>query len=350
MNVDYIIVGSGLAGILFCEILKQHNKTFIVFENESQHSSTVAGGLYNPVILKRFTQVWKAKEQLELGLPMYHKLEQSLNIKLDYKIPIHRLFASVEEQNNWFEACDKTSLTNFLSMEILHKTNSVIKSNFGYGKVLGTGRIDTTTLIKKYRKDLDKNKQLLKESFKYSELASNSTHVTYNDYKAKYIIFSEGFGVTKNPFFNHLPLKPTKGELLTIYAPDLKIDFVLKSSVFLIPLGKDLYIVGATYEWDDMSPNVTVNAKDELLNKLDKFLSCDYRVVDQVAGIRPTVKDRRPLVGQHHEYKNMYILNGLGTRGVMIAPYVAKQLYSYIEGLSPLDKEIDISRFKPEFD
>ena len=118
-KVDYIVVGSGLAGILFCEVLKQHDKSFVVFDNSSQHSSAVAGGLYNPVILKRFTQVWKAKEQLDLGLPIYHQLEQSLNVKLDYKIPIYRLLASVEEQNNWFEACDKPNLTEFLSTEIV---------------------------------------------------------------------------------------------------------------------------------------------------------------------------------------------------------------------------------------
>lgn len=345
MKVDYIIVGSGLAGILFCEVLKQHDKSFVVFENDSQHSSTVAGGLYNPVVLKRFTQVWKAKEQLDLALPIYHKLEQSLNIKLDYKIPIYRLFSSVEEQNNWFEACDKPSLFNFLSTKIEHPANNAIKSNYGYGKVFETGRIDTAILIRTYRENLDKNKLLIKETFAYNNLISKGSKVLYNNFEAKHIVFAEGFGLTKNPFFNYLPLKPTKGELLTIHAPGLKIDFVLKSGVFLIPLGEDLYIVGATYEWDDMSPNVTAKAKDELLNKLDKFLDCDYKVVGQVAGIRPTVKDRRPLVGQHHEYKNMYILNGLGTRGVMIAPYVAKQLYSYIEEGNPLEKEIDICRF-----
>ena len=345
-KVDYIIVGSGLAGILFCEVLKQHNKSFVVYDNASQHSSTVAGGLYNPVVLKRFTQVWKAKEQLDFGLPMYHFLEQELDIKLDYKIPIHRLFSSIEEQNNWFAACDKPSLSNFLSTEILHSTNAALKNNIGYGKVLNTGRIDTATLIKNYREDLDKKGQLIKEAFLYSDLTSNQTQVTYNDYEAKNIVFAEGFGVTKNPFFNLLPLKPTKGELLTIHAPDLKIDFVLKSSVFLIPLGEDLYLVGATYEWDDMSHNITIKAKEELLSKLDKFLNCDYTVVKQVAGIRPTVKDRRPLVGRHPQLKNMYVLNGLGTRGVMIAPYVAKQLYSFIEEGKHLEAEIDISRFK----
>jgi len=82
-----------------------------------------------------------------------------------------------------------------------------------------------------------------------------------------------------------------------------------------------------------------------LINKVNTFINCDFKIVEQVAGIRPTVKDRRPLVGQHPEYKNVYLLNGLGTRGVMIAPYVANQLFQYIEHNKPLDPEIDINRF-----
>ena len=123
-------------------------------------------------------------------------------------------------------------------------------------------------------------------------------------------------------------------------------DYVLKSSAFLIPLKeKDQYIVGATYEWTDKTNTVTQKAKEELLNKLKTFLKCDFEVIDQVAGIRPTVKDRRPLVGAHPEHKNMFVLNGLGTRGVMIGPYIAKQLFNHIENEMPLDDEINISRF-----
>lgn len=150
----------------------------------------------------------------------------------------------------------------------------------------------------------------------------------------------------QNPFFNQLPLVPAKGELLTIHAPDLNIGYVLKSAIFLIPLGNNLYLVGATYEWKDLTNKITHAAKNELLSKLKKLIKCSFEVVNQVAGIRPTVKDRRPLVGRHPEHKNIFILNGLGTRGVMIGPYVAEQLFNFIEFNQPLEKEIDIKRFK----
>ena len=48
---------------------------------------------------------------------------------------------------------------------------------------------------------------------------------------------------------------------------------------------------------------------------------------------------------RHKTYKNIYILNGLGTRGVMIGPYIANQLFNFIENEVPLEKEVDINRF-----
>jgi flavin-dependent dehydrogenase len=129
MQVDYIVVGIGIAGVSFCEQLKANKKSFVVFDNASQQSSTVAGGLYNPVILKRFTSVWKSKEQLKIALPLYANIEKELGIKLDYKIPVYRKFASLEEQNDWFAASDKPLLSEHLSTQIIkNKNKSIFKS------------------------------------------------------------------------------------------------------------------------------------------------------------------------------------------------------------------------------
>jgi voltage-gated potassium channel Kch len=345
-KVDYIIVGSGLAGILFAEVLIRNNKSFVVIDDASQQSSVVAGGLYNPVILKRFSEVWKAKEQLELALPIYKHLENVLHVKLDYKIPVRRLFNSVEEQNNWFIASDKPTLSDYLSTQISSNHNQFIKADFGFGEVLQTGRIDTKKLIHAFKAYLLSKNQYLNESFEYDALNEEANHIQYKNIEASNIVFAEGFGLKQNPFFNHLPLNGTKGELLTIHAPDLKINYVLKSSVFLIPQGDDLYSVGATYEWVDKTNKTTQKGKEELLTKLKNFLKCEFEVVGQVAGIRPTVIDRRPLVGQHPKHKKLYVLNGLGTRGVMIAPYAAQKLFNFIEHNVELDDEINITRFQ----
>ncbi len=343
--VDYLVVGLGLAGISFCETLEQNNKNFKVITDESQASSIVAGGLYNPIVLKRFTLAWNAKEQLEIAMLFYKFLEEKLQVQLDYKIPVLRRFTSVEEQNMWFEALDKPNLNCFLSSKIRQNKNEEIDAAFGYGEVLSTGRIDTIKLVTTYKKYLQNKNALEEESFVFSELKITDKTVLYKGIEAKRIIFTTGFGLKKNPYFSYLPLNGTKGELLTIKAPDLKEPNVIKSSVFIIPIGDDLYRVGATYNRDDKTSKVTTNAKRELLKKLDTFIKCTYEVVNQKAGIRPTVIDRKPLIGEHPKHKNVYILNGLGSRGVMVGPYAAKLLYNSIENKTALTKEVDIKRF-----
>ena len=344
-----MIVGLGIAGISFCEVLERHNYSFKVIADGSQTSSMVAGGLYNPVTLKRFTPAWNAREQLGFAIPFYKDLEVKLKVRLDYNVPILRRFASVEEQNLWFEAADRPLLQPYLSTKIRSSTNPNINAPFGYGEVLHTGRVATKILLSAYSDYLLGNNSLLRETFDHGSLGMVDGLMEYKSVKARNIVFAEGYGLKNNPYFNYLPLNGNKGELLTIKAPGLGEHRIVKSSVFIIPLGDDLYRVGATYNPRDKSNLPTGEAKQELLDKLNTFLECDYEVVDHVAGIRPTVVDRKPLAGRHPIYGNMHVLNGLGSRGVMIGPWAAQLLFDQIENNIALPKEMDIERFTKKY-
>ncbi len=346
MKVDYFVIGLGLAGIAFVEELIANDKSFVVFEDESQNSSKVAGGTYNPVILKRFTPVWNGHEQLQIALPFYNQLEDKFNDRFDEKFTTKKVFNSIGDQNNWFAALDKPNLSHYMSPNISKEKINGIIGEFGFGELTGTGRINTEHLILTYRQFLSKTNQLITQSFDYSKLNFDPKQLTYKDLKTNRIVFCEGYGLKKNPFFKHLPLNGTKGETITIHAPKLNINFLLKSTVFVLPLGNDLYKVGATFNWTDKTDRPTEAGKNELLEKLRKVISVPFKVMEQAAGIRPTVKDRRPLVGLHQKHPELAILNGLGTRGVMIAPTVAKNLFNHIEKGIPLDKDIDIKRFE----
>ena len=346
MQVDYIIVGLGLAGLAFAEVLEQNNKSFIVYEDCSQNSSRVAGGVYNPVILKRFTPVWDAFDQLAIAVPFYKNLEQKLNTQIDYPLDINRIFTSVEEQNNWFNACDKPFFSDYMIPKIIKNYNRGINAPFELGRITNTGKIDTKVLLDSYKNHLNTKNQLTNERFDYSLIGFNNDLVTYKGIALKKIIFCEGYGVVKNPYFATIPLKEAKGELLTIHSPNLNIKSIIKSSVFIMPLGNDNYKVGATFNWKDKTLNPTKEAKDELESKLQKIINVSYKVIDHQAGIRPTVKDRRPILGIHPKHKQLAILNGLGTRGVMLAPKMANELYNHLENNQALPNEVDISRFK----
>ena len=67
--------------------------------------------------------------------------------------------------------------------------------------------------------------------------------------------------------------------------------------------------------------------------------------MEHKAGVRPTVSDRRPLIGLHPENKQLAVFNGMGTKGVMIAPYFADQLVNLLLNNKSLSEEVDITRF-----
>lgn len=344
--LDYIVVGSGLSGIAVAENLLSRGKKILVFDDNSQASSTVAGGIYNPVILKRFTLAWNANEHLEKALPFYRELEQKLNVSLIKPLPIYRRFHSIEEQNNWFSAMDKPFLSEFLDEKLVPSINPNIPSSYSFGHVKGTGVVNTEVLIEKYKLYLEEIDSYQKETFDYSQFKVNEGVLRYKDWQAKKIIFCDGFGLKRNPYFNYLPLNGNKGEYLIIKSKELQLKVAVKSSVFIIPLGYDLYKVGATYNNWDKTKEPTQDGKEYLLEKLKGFLLCDFEVVGQVAGIRPASKDRKPLVGQHPKYSNMYCCNGFGSRGVLIGPTVASELIQSIEDSVPLSEEIDIRRYE----
>lgn len=343
--IDYLIIGSGIAGISFAETCLQQKKSFFVLENNSRSSSLVAGGLYNPVILKRFSKVDNAQEQLILLNSFYASIEEKINAKINFPLPMLRKFYSVEEQNNWFIAADKIGLSTFLSTDLLFKQYGGIDAPYGYGEVFQTGYLDMSVLLDGFRNYLKKNDLIRYETFEYDLLKIDANFISYKDIKAKHIIFAEGFGMHANPFFKYLPLDGTKGELLIIKAPDLKLDVILNTNVFILPMGNNLFKVGATYNWSDKTDEPTEEGKQELISRIKEVLNCDFEIVKHFGGVRPTVKDRKPLVGTHSSHNNVHILNGLGTRGVMLGPSLALALFENLEKGLPLDKSYDIKRF-----
>lgn len=343
--LDYFIVGAGLGGVAFAEVALQHQKSIFVFAGDKPPSSVAAAGVYNAVILKRFTLVSQAQEQINLLKVFYPEIEKRIQKNIIFDLPTYRRLASVEEQNNFIVASDRPLFQPFLSPKIISDKFKAVISPFGFGLMKQTGYVDTKLLLQSYRNYLQQNGCISAETFNYAELIIHPDFVEYKGQKARQIIFAEGFQMKHNPFFKDLPLEGAKGELLVIRSENLDVNVLLKAGVFVLPIGNDLYKVGATYNWTDKTNKPTQSAKDELISELKELISCGFEVVEHLVGIRPTVKDRKPLVGRHPFHKNIYLLNGLGTRGVMLAPYLSYKLFDFIESNLPLDSSISIERY-----
>lgn len=343
-KLDYIVVGFGIAGLAFCEHLTRENKSFLVFDSGEPPSTVVSGGLINPVVLKRFNATWKAHEYLRYALSFYEAFSKKYNVVGFEGSPIFRILKDIEEQNKWVVAGDKKELFDFISAEIVQNTNPNIDAPFGFGEVTAGGRIYPSSLIETFRENLILKNQLKLEKFQYNQLKQIDNTIRYNEISALKIVFAEGVGAKSNPFFPREAIIGNKGEYIIIKAPRLELTALLKGSIFMLPLGGDLYKAGATYKPAEYSLVPTAEAREELIKKVQSMIGCDFEVVDQLAGVRPTTRDRRPLVGRLIENAPIAFLNGLGTRGLSMAPLLAKQLYEHLEYSMPMPKEVDIRR------
>jgi glycine/D-amino acid oxidase-like deaminating enzyme len=187
--------------------------------------------------------------------------------------------------------------------------------------------------------------------FSHDNLRIEKDRVVYEGITAGNIVFCEGHLVRTNPFFSWLPMKPAKGEILTIAAKDIQIkDEIFNKNGFLMDTGNGQFRVGATYEWSCLDDTITESGLAELKQKLDNMISCGYTVLKQEAGVRPSSSDRRPLLGNHPVHERVHIFNGLGTKGVMLAPYLAGKFVLCFHKNTGLHPEVDIKRFYHLYD
>lgn len=345
--LDYLIVGQGLAGTCLAHQLIKENKTFKVIDAITNSASFICSGMFNPVVLKRFTPVWNAQLEIDKLLKEFSELETLLGISIIRKSNLFRILANEDEVKTWQKKSVRNeNLIPFLDTQIYPSSYPFIQADFGFGRVKQAGRILVTELLQEFRKYLIENKQLIDEFFNFSELNYNNSQIEYKGVQASKIVFCDGYALKKNPFFNYLPMEGLKGETMLIYAEELEITDIIKSKVFIMPTEqKNYYYVGATYYYRTVDDVVSEEGREELIENLNKFLKTEYKIVKQYAGIRPTVVDRRPLLGNHPQYPNIYLLNGLGSRGVMLAPTMAEELYNYMENKEELQAEVDIKRF-----
>jgi glycine/D-amino acid oxidase-like deaminating enzyme len=342
---DYIIVGLGIGGISLVHRLVAQGKKVCVFDSGRLNATSVAAGVVNPVVLKHINPVWKAAEFLNEAHQFYNDLEKAWSVTIKSELPLLRVLADIEEQNNWSAASDRANLAELLDPQIVANDNKHIHAPFGFGKVNGAFRIDTVLLLQHFASALDSMGCLKRETFDLNRLTVSDTGIGYDELIADRIIFAEGVGFKENPLFSQDVLIPKKGEYITFYAPELRLDTIIKGSFFIVPVGANRYQAGATFAHGDNSIDTTHAGRYKLLKAVHKIVTCPFEIVDQTAGLRPTVKDRRPLLGALNGNNRTLLLNGFGTRGLLMAPLLSKWLLAFAQDHKPLPGEVDLKRF-----
>ncbi len=335
-----VIVGWGLAGSVLAWQFYLKGVGFQVNDSGVNWSTRTAAGLVNPIVFKRMTKSWNADILMPYAEEFYTKIEQILGVKLISRKPIFRVFASTAEENDWSSKQGDDRFKAYLSNQSTTETPlpNHFKFPFGLGCVTTFGSLNTNLFLDATKIFFERQGiQFINQRFDYSQLVANTAY-----------FFCEGVEIKNNPLFNYLPLKPTHGETLDIESKELNFEATINKNMFLTHVQGNRYKIGATYNWELDQPYVTEAARAELVEKLAEFANFEYTILTQNAGIRPTVIDRKPLLGIHPTVKNAIVFNGLGTKGVMIAPYYAARLVDHVYADTKLESEVDIVRFTKE--
>jgi glycine oxidase len=328
-------------------LLARGNRIMVFDEPQQNRSSVIAAGLFNPITGKLMSRTWMADKIFPELHNFYMNAEHQLEERFFYPQALYRPFLSAEEQNTWMGMSSDSTMSKYI--EALFSVSTYghqVHDPFGGILLKQCGFLDVAKFITSVRQFLSSLQSFVDDRFDEQLLEISDSGVKYKEVEADKIILCTGTGLIHSERFSGMPVKVLKGETLSIEIDQVP-EQIYNRGVYIVPqMGKTYYRVGATYETKNLSEETTRAGRMELDEKLTALLKLSYRVTSQDWGFRPTTPDRRPILGHLPNSKNVVIFNGLGTKGVSLAPYFSAQLADWLLGSGEIQSDVNIMRFK----
>jgi glycine oxidase len=343
-----LIVGGGLAGTMLALEAHQRNIDFRWMVSPQIPSASMAAyGMCNPVHFRNMVPAWRAPDLYPLAKDFFTRAGFSMQASFVTPMPVHHLVADPVEFIQWRQNTESTLLWKYTSGDRQTDLLPFVNARYsGSVFIQDAFFVDIPALVKQAHVFLAD--RLFQADFdtKLMEQQGNTWIYQGNTYSS--IVFAEGRYGASNPFFSRVPFNVCKGQVLLVNIPGLHITHAIHKKVVLVPVGNEDFICGATYEWDDLTDAPTEGGRTELTSALADILGEKYtfHIKDQKAGVRPTISDRRPVVGWHPKYAGIGILNGLGTRGLLLGPAIVTEFLNNLQQGNSISTEWDVNRFK----
>ncbi len=345
-STNYFIAGLGLAGAIMAIRLHQEGKSFMVWDDDSENAaSKAAAGLFNPISGRNMVKTWKADLLFPELMDFYSNAEILLDRKFFYPRSIYRPFISTMEQNEWMGRSSNDHYIPFIK-EVLTQPMGLPYFKDPYGGLLlkMSGNVVVKEFLSGVRDWLKVQGLMIHGKLPPEKLNLVENGVIFEGGRADHVIFCEGLGAMKNPFFKDLPFRPVKGEGFDI-ACEVDMDLIYNRGIFVIPISNNKFKIGATYDNHNLEPGNTKKGEKELLDKLYQIWNEPVTIESGWYGVRPATKDRRPMLGCSQESDRVWMLNGFGAKGVSLAPYYSKHLLEVIEHKKELESAVNYNRF-----
>ncbi len=316
------IHGCGLAGIFLGWRLWQRGISFRHLGERGVGASQAAAGLINPVTGKGMNVSWRIDEFLEEMREFYLDTGAMLGKRYLHEQPVLRIFVDAKEVRKFEQK--KTELEPWLG-DVYPVLTDVKGGEFGGVEWLGGGWVDVRSFV---------HDSL--QFFAQEGIGAPGPAVD---------VFCEGSQGLLSGDFSYLPNRLAKGEILEVEVPGWGEQRILNRRGWCIPIGKNRYRVGATYEWEDLSSEPTPAGRAKLEQLMSEFTDLPYQVLGHVAGIRPIVRNSEPVIGPHPIEAQKYIFNGLGSKGCLYGPRAAGQLVSLLLDGQLVDEGLRVEDF-----
>ncbi|AWT60573.1 MAG: Glycine oxidase [Candidatus Moanabacter tarae] len=347
-KVNTIVVGQGLAGSLLAwNLIQRGEKVLVVDNRHSDSASIVAAGIINPVTGPRLVPSWRLEQLINAARFTYQKLGNELGRQFYSEIELVRLFKDEEERRLWISKKSHPSTNRYLgTLRLPGWKPELVSDPFGSFSPSGSSHLAVAKLLTSMQRFFLKQGSLLHSHLDYNTLQLNADSIKWSEWETEKVIFCEGHNSIQNPFFQNLPFKSSKGEILEVETEKVNLpQSIINRGQWILPIGENRYHAGSTFSWNPLNSNPTEKGKAHILNNLGDFIQAKLHLREHRAGIRPAMKDFRPVIGFHPQCSRIGIFNGLGSKGVLNAPFFADHFASHLLEKTKLDPEVALDRF-----
>lgn len=344
-QIDTLIVGQGLAGsALAWRLHHAGQKVSIVDRNDASSSSRIAAGLLTPITGQRLTRYPEWERLFPQAASFYREIERITSTSFFHETDMVRLFATEDERKLFLEKHG-----NVADLTLCPTADLPISANapFGGFKMKQAARLITDVYLEATRKYFAKRDAYHQRDLKLPAdmvFQPSSISVPSMNLSCQRVIFCRGFEDHQNPWFRGVPFDAAKGEILTLHTTDWQEDRIVHGGIWIAPEVNHTVHVGATYDRNNLNQSPTDEGRQQLLQKLEELLPCSatWTILDHRAAVRPVIHGRQPRIGLHPQDERLGFMNGLGSRGALLSPYLAELMASLlIEGI-PVKKKYDL--------
>ena len=342
-QVDFLIVGQGLAGsILAFKLIARGQRVLVIDNDHNGSASQVAAGIINPITGHRLNLSDGFVNYLACATEFYAELESSLNINVINAIEQIRLLKNPGQAGYFDNRLQQEEYRSFLQTNtkatLFNNSELLNNPKLSTAKVMQTSIVDTKRLLSTLKTWLIKQNSYSECLVDYSQLHFSNDNISYAQTTANAVIFCEGYQAINNPWLKSLPFKLSKGEILTIEKPR-DTHSMLSWGNWLVPQSNSSKL-GSNYAWNDTQLNTSDAIREKLLDSLENHTGLRPAVIDHEVGVRPTTVNRQAFVGGISQRSRAYCFNGFGSKGCLTIPKHAELFCDHLINQTPLPENL----------